>query len=126
MATSTGGQAPFWRHWNSVGRQTLLCLCLLVGVSTPAAKEVNIAPYCNVWSTRYMGAAIANLTDGKIASPADGTLMLAAPLGPRIGETSLQYEFAFPGRFVVTGVRLFQSDSRDRMPATVYVIEIDS
>jgi hypothetical protein len=126
MATSTGVQVPFWRHWNSVGRQTLLCLCLLVGVSTTGAKEINIAPYCKVWSTPYMGAAIANLTDGKIASPADGTLMLAAPLGPRIGETSLQYEFAFPGPLVVTGVRLFQSDSRDRMPATVYVIEIDS
>lgn len=114
------------RRWDSALRQALLCICLSVGVNIAGAEESNIAPYCKVRSIPYTGASIAYLTDSKIASPADATLMLAAPLGPRIGETSLQYEFTFPGRFAVTGIRLFQSDSRDRMPATQYVIEIDT
>src|SRR5437899_4599872 len=112
MSASQRRRATCWRCWNRARRQALFCLCLSVGINAAGANERNIAPYCKVRSTPYMGASIAYLTDGKIASPADGTLMLAAPLGPRIGEASLEYEFRFPGRFPVTGVSLFQSNSR--------------
>ena len=128
MDTSQHGRAVCLGHRKPACRTALLALLwlgLLGGANPAGARDTNIAPYCKVRSIPYMGAGIAYLTDGRIASPADSTLMLGAPLGPRIGTTSLQYEFVFPGRMAVTGVRLFQSNSSDRRPAAQYVIEID-
>src|SRR6266567_8313885 len=127
MATSTHGDAIVWCHWNSARRQALLFLCLLIGASVAAASEVNIAPYCKLRSTPYIGAAIAYLVDGKIASPADNTLMRAVPLPIRTGQqTPLQYEFTFPQRYRVTGVRLLQHATQGRRPAAGYTIDLDT
>ena len=129
MASSQHARETSRHHRNRAWRWALLSFLsagLCIGVNAIGARETNIAPYCKVRSAPYMGATIAYLTDGKIASPADSTLMLGAPLSPRIGATALQYEFTFPSRMAVTGVRLFQSESGDRRPAARYVIEIDS
>ena len=126
MAASSHGHATSWCYRDSARYPVYLFLCLSIGASAASANEINIAPYCKIRSTPYIGAAIAYLTDAKLASPADNTLMLSAPLWPRIGEMSVQYEFTFPGRINVTGVTLFQNNSRDRKPATHYVIEVDT
>ena len=106
--------------------RVLVGLCLLAALNGAGAHETNIAPFCRITSDPYMGASITYLTDGRLASPADGTLMLAAPLAPRIGATSLSYVFAFPGRFSVKRIRLFQSKTPDRRPADEYLIEADT
>jgi O-antigen ligase len=107
-------------------RLVLFGVCFIVAAGTSRANETNIAPFCTITSTPYMGASIAYLTDGKLASPADGTLMRAAPLGPRIGVTSLRYLLALPGRYGVKRIRLFQSASSDRRAASEYLIEADT
>ena len=106
-------------------RLLLFVVCAIVAAGS-AASETNIAPFCAITSKPYMGASAAYLTDGRLASPDDGTLMRAAPLGPRIGVTSLRYDFAFPGRYAVKRIRLFQADSFDRRASTEYLIEADT
>jgi hypothetical protein len=122
-----------WKHWTAPGRnapaarlQTLICVCLSSVVTHAHPAETNVAPYSKIRSTPYVGAAITYLTDGKLASPNDNTLMLGAPLPIRAGEMPLQYEFSFPQRVRVAGVRLFQHDTRGRRPASGYVIELDT
>src|SRR5436309_2704650 len=64
----------------------LISFCLFIGAGNGVFADINIAQYSRVTSTPYVGAAIAYLTDGKIAAPNEGTLMLAAPLPIRIGQ----------------------------------------
>ena len=82
MAASSHGHATSWCDRDSARYPVHLFLCLSIGASAASANEINIAPYCKIRSTPYIGAAIAYLTDAKLVSPADNTLMLAAPLCP--------------------------------------------
>jgi hypothetical protein len=98
-----------------------------LAVTRAGYADTNVAPYSKVRSTPYVGASITYLTDGKIASPADNTLALAAPLPIRTAQQMpLHYEFTFPQRLRVTGVRLLQHQTQDRRPATGYTIELDT
>jgi hypothetical protein len=111
---------------SSARLQTRIFLCLLLAMARAGYAETNVAPYSKLRSMPYVGAAITYLTDGKIASPADNTLMLAAPLPIRTAQQMpLQYEFTFPQRLRVTGVRLLQHNTQGRRPATGYTIELD-
>jgi hypothetical protein len=107
--------------------QTIFLVALLAGAVPAVAGETNVAPYSKVVSSPYVGSTIEYLTDGKIASPADHTLMLAAPLPVRTARPMpLHYEFAFPQRLRINGLRLLQHDTRGRRPASGYVIEVDT
>ena len=100
---------------------------LLVCLADACLAERNVAPLSDVTSSPYVGAAIAYLTDGRLASPHDNTLMLGAPLPIRSGqEMPVQYEFRLPHRVRVTGVRLYQHETYGRRPASGYVIELDT
>jgi hypothetical protein len=106
-------------------RAALLLACASTGA---AGVETNVAPHSTVLSTPYIGAPLRYLTDGRIGSPADGTLMLAAPLPVRTGhQMPVQYEFLFPHEVRVSRVRLFQhAGTQGRTPASQYVIELDT
>jgi hypothetical protein len=127
MSESIHNWSARWLANRAAWQERLLCLGMLLVADCATATETNVAPYSRIRSTPYVGASIAYLTDGKVSSPRDHTLMLAAPLPIRTGQQMpLQYEFIFPQRLHVTRVRLLQHDTQGRTPASGYVIELDT
>ena len=92
-----------------------------------AASDTNIAARSEIRSTPYVGSSIDYLVDGKLADPADNSLVMTAPLPVRVGSIMpVQYEFRFARKLPITRIRFYQHTCEGRQAATGYAIELDT
>jgi len=112
-------------------RSTYVLLLLILISSMFGGKDAiasyNIASDSSVSSSPYIGATIKYLFDGIVDDASENTLVMLAPLAPRIGGgVQLVYEFKYPENVKVTGVNIFQCSYRNgRSPAKVYKFDGD-
>ena len=108
-------------------RLWLMAAFLVAGRGAVGADR-NIAPEAEISARPYIGATLAYLVDGKAADTPDNTLVMAAPLAPRLdGGVPLWLTFSFGRTVPVSGIRIYQNRYRNgRTPARHYVFEADT